>query len=83
MLMSMRYRLVRTLIRLLLRCGVDERDLERAVLCHQLKNFNTGFKDGGIDALALDAAFSVLYAGTDRGSVFVARLGGYIVFPSK
>ncbi len=109
MLMSMRYRLVRTLIRLLLRCGVDERDLERAVLCHQLKilrrgalyagtddgvfrsadggsrwtHFNTGFKDGGIDALALDAAFSVLYAGTDRGSVFVARLGGYIVFPSK
>jgi len=40
--MSMRYRLVRTLIRLLLRCGVDERDLERAVLCHQLKILRRG-----------------------------------------
>src|SRR5207247_451038 len=42
MLMSMRYRLVRTLIRLLLRCGVDERDLERAVLRHQLKILRRG-----------------------------------------
>src|SRR6266542_278806 len=35
MLMPLRYRLVRGLIRLLLRCGVDERELEMAVLRHQ------------------------------------------------
>ena len=33
--MPLRYRLVRGLIRLLLRCGVDERELEMAVLRHQ------------------------------------------------
>jgi putative transposase len=42
MLMSMRYRLVRSLIRLLLRRGVDERDLETAVLRHQLKILRRG-----------------------------------------
>ncbi len=40
--MSMRYRLVRSLIRLLLRCGIDERELERAVLRHQLKILRRG-----------------------------------------
>jgi len=40
--MSMRYRLVRSLIRLLLRCGVDERELETAVLRHQLKILRRG-----------------------------------------
>jgi hypothetical protein len=44
MLMSMRYRLVRSLIRLLLRCGVDERELETAVLRHQLKILRRGGK---------------------------------------
>ncbi len=34
MLRAMRYRLVRSVIRLLLRCGVDERELEAAVLRH-------------------------------------------------
>jgi hypothetical protein len=38
----MRYRLVRSLIRLLLRCGVDERDLETAVLRRQLKILRRG-----------------------------------------
>src|SRR6266496_2239086 len=42
MLMSLRYRLVRGLIRLLLRCGVDERDLETAVLRHQLRILRRG-----------------------------------------
>jgi hypothetical protein len=37
MLWSFRYRLLCLLLRLLLRCGVEERDLETAVLRHQLK----------------------------------------------
>lgn len=42
MLLSLRYRLLRSLLRLLLRFGVDERDLERAVLRHQLKILRRG-----------------------------------------
>src|SRR6266511_1560365 len=42
MLRAMRYRLVRSVIRLLLRCGVDERELEAAVLRHQLKILRRG-----------------------------------------
>jgi hypothetical protein len=42
MLLSLRYRLVRGLLRLLLRCGVDERELETAVLRHQLKILGRG-----------------------------------------
>src|SRR6266542_1860732 len=37
MLLSLRYRLLCGLLRLLVRCGVGERDLEAAVLRHQLK----------------------------------------------
>ncbi len=37
MLLSVKYRLVCRLLRLLVRCGVDERDLEAAVLRHQLR----------------------------------------------
>src|SRR6266498_6036158 len=62
MLMSMRYRLVRSLIRLLLRCGVDERDLETAVLSHQLKVLRRGgtrprFTDADRAFLAAAAGF--------------------------
>src|SRR6266498_3547724 len=42
MLLSLRYGLLRSLFRLLLRCGVDKRDLERAVLRHQLKILRGG-----------------------------------------
>ena len=42
MLLSLRYRLLRSLFYLLLRFGVDERDLERAVLRHQLKILRRG-----------------------------------------
>src|SRR6266542_4119372 len=42
MLRAMRYRLVRSVIRLLLRCGVDERELEAAVLRHQRKILRRG-----------------------------------------
>jgi hypothetical protein len=42
MLLSLRYRLLRSLFRLLLHCGVDERDLEAAVLRHQLKILRRG-----------------------------------------
>jgi hypothetical protein len=37
MLWSIRYRLFCGLLRLLVRCGLDELDLENAVLRHQLK----------------------------------------------
>src|SRR6266508_6641245 len=62
MLMSMRYRLVRSLIRLLLRCGVDERDLQTAVLSHQLKVLRRGgtrprFTDADRAFLAAAAGF--------------------------
>src|SRR6266540_3048821 len=62
MLMSMRYRLVRSLIRLLLRCGVDERELEAAVLRHQLKVLRRGgtrprFTDADRAFLAAAAGF--------------------------
>src|SRR6266540_3791425 len=42
MLLSLRYGLLRSLFRLLLRGGVDKRDLERAVLRHQLKILRRG-----------------------------------------
>jgi hypothetical protein len=42
MLWSFRYRLLCLLLRLLLRCGVEERDLETAVLRHQLKILRRG-----------------------------------------
>jgi hypothetical protein len=42
MLLSLRYRLLRSLLRLLLRCGVDERGLDAAVLRHQLKILSRG-----------------------------------------
>src|SRR6266511_1710212 len=42
MLLSVRYRLLCGLLRLLVRCGVDERDLETAVLRHQLKILGQG-----------------------------------------
>src|SRR6266498_5201544 len=42
MLLSLRYGLLRSLFYLLLRCAVDERDLERAVLRHQLKILRRG-----------------------------------------
>src|SRR6266545_4603730 len=62
MLMSMRYRLVRSLIRVLLRCGVDEQDLETAVLRHQLKVLRGGgtrprFTDADRAFLAAAAGF--------------------------
>ena len=44
MLWSFRYRLLGLLLRLLLRCGVEERDLETAVLRHQLKILRRGGK---------------------------------------
>jgi hypothetical protein len=37
MLLFLRYRLLCGLLRLLVRCGVDERDLEAVVLRRQLK----------------------------------------------
>ena len=42
MLLSVRYRLLCGLLRLLVRCGIDERDLETAVLRHQLKILGRG-----------------------------------------
>ncbi len=42
MLWSLRYRLLCRLLRLLQRCGVDELDLETAVLRHQLKILRRG-----------------------------------------
>jgi hypothetical protein len=42
MLWSFRYRVLCLLLRLLLRCGVEERDLETAVLRHQLKILRRG-----------------------------------------
>jgi len=42
MLLFLWYRLVGALLRVLLRCGVDERDLETAVLRHQLKILRRG-----------------------------------------
>jgi len=42
MLWSVRYRLLCWLLRLLLRCGLDELDLENAVLRHQLKVLRRG-----------------------------------------
>jgi hypothetical protein len=44
MLPSLRYRLLCGLFRVLVRCGVDERDLEAAVLRHQLKILRRGGK---------------------------------------
>jgi hypothetical protein len=41
-LVSLRYRFLCSLLRLLLRCGVDERDLEAAMLRHQLKVLRRG-----------------------------------------
>lgn len=73
--MAMRYRLVRGVIRLLLRCGVDERELEAAVLRHQLKIL----RRGGIRPRFTDAdrAFLAAAAGLlsrDRwGSFLVGR----------
>ncbi len=60
--MAMRYRLVRGVIRLLLRCGVDERELEAAVLRHQLKILRRGgvrprFTDADRAFLAAAAGF--------------------------
>jgi hypothetical protein len=76
MLMSMRYRLVRSLIRLLLRCAVDERDLETAALRHQLKIL----RRGGIRPRFTDAdrAFLAAAAGLlsqDRWKSFVVGPG--------
>ena len=42
MLWSIRYRSVCWLLRLLIRCGLDELDLEKAVLSHQLKFLRRG-----------------------------------------
>jgi hypothetical protein len=42
MLWSIRYRLLRWLLRLVVRCGLDELDLENAVLHHQLKILRRG-----------------------------------------
>jgi len=42
MLLSLRYRFLCGLLRLLVRCGLDERDLETAVLRHQLKILRRG-----------------------------------------
>src|SRR6266542_3128217 len=42
MLWSIRYRSVCWLLRLLVRCGLDELDLEKAVLRHQLKVLRRG-----------------------------------------
>ncbi len=42
MLLFLWYRLVGALLRVLLRCGVDERDLETAVLRHQLEILRRG-----------------------------------------
>jgi len=42
MLWSIRYRSVCWLLRLLVRCGLDELDLEKAVLRHQLKVLRHG-----------------------------------------
>jgi hypothetical protein len=42
MLLLLRYRLIGGLLRLLVRCGVDERDLEAAVLRHQPKILGRG-----------------------------------------
>lgn len=42
MLWSIRYRSVSRLLRLLVRCGLDELDLERAVLRHQFKVLRRG-----------------------------------------
>jgi hypothetical protein len=42
MLWSIRYGLVCWLLRLLVRCGLDELDLENAVLRHQLKVLRRG-----------------------------------------
>src|SRR5919106_7098358 len=42
MLLSLRYRLLRSLLRMLVRCGVDEPDLEAAVLRHQLRILGRG-----------------------------------------
>jgi hypothetical protein len=42
MLLSFLYRLLCRLLRLLVRCGVDERDVETAVLRHQLRIFRGG-----------------------------------------
>src|SRR6266498_2053267 len=74
MLMSMRYRLVRSLIRLLLRCGVDEQDLETAVLRHQLKVLRRGgtrprFTDADRAFLAAAAGF----LSRDRWRSFLVR----------
>src|SRR6266498_4292437 len=74
MLMSMRYRLVRSLIRLLLRCGVDEQDLQTAVLRHQLKVLRRGgtrprFTDADRAFLAAAAGF----LSRDRWRSFLVR----------
>jgi putative transposase len=42
MLWYVRYRLMCWLLHLIVRCGLDELDLENAVLCHQLKNLRRG-----------------------------------------
>jgi len=42
MLWSIRYGLLRWLLRLVVRCGLDELDLENAVLRHQLKILRRG-----------------------------------------
>ncbi len=60
--MAMCYRLVRGVIRLFLRCGVDERELEAAVLRHQLKILRRGgvrprFTDADRAFLAAAAGF--------------------------
>ena len=61
MLWSVRYRLLWWLLRLLLRCGLDEPDLENAVLRHQLKVLRRGGR-------------RVLFATADRAFLAAAAM---------
>jgi hypothetical protein len=47
MLLSLRYRVIWGVLRVLIRCGLDQRELERAVLRHQLKVLGRGGRRPG------------------------------------
>jgi hypothetical protein len=63
MLWSIRYRLLCWLLRVLVRCGLDELDLETVVLRHQLKVLRRGGR--GVLFTTADRAF--LAAGSPLG----------------
>ena len=74
MVLSLRYRLLCGLLRILVRCGVDERDLETAVLRYQLKILRrSGARPRFTTADRAFLAAAALLLSRDRWSSFLVR----------